>query len=82
MQDRSGQVGELQVNVVFLGTYATAFTDLDCHGAGDDVARGEVLGGGGVALHETLALGVEEDTTFAAGAWREKGLETLLSMER
>ena len=47
---------------------APPLADLDGHGAGDDVARGKVLGGGGVALHEALAVGIGEVAALAAHA--------------
>ena len=47
---------------------AAAFADLDGHGARDDVARGEVLGVRGIALHEALALGIGEIAALAAHA--------------
>ena len=59
---------EVQVDVVLLLADAAAFADFDRHRARDDVARGEVLGGGRIALHEALALGIDEIAAFAAGA--------------
>ena len=47
---------------------AAPFADLDGHGARDDVARGEVLGVGRIALHEALALGIGEVAALAAHA--------------
>ena len=43
--------------------------------AGDHVARGEVLDGGGVALHEALAVGVAQDAALAAGGLGEQDAE-------
>jgi hypothetical protein len=37
---------EVQVDVVLLLADPAALADLDGHGARDDVARGEILGGG------------------------------------
>ena len=59
---------EVQVDVVLLLADAAALADLDGHRARDDVAGGEVLGGGRVTLHEALALGIDEIAAFAAGA--------------
>ena len=59
---------EVQVDVVLLLADAAAFADFDRHRARDDVARGEVLGGGRIALHEALALGIDEIAAFAARA--------------
>ncbi len=58
----------MQVDVVLLLADAAALADLDRHRARDDVAGGEVLGGGRVTLHEAFALGIDEIAAFAAGA--------------
>ena len=56
-------------NVFVLAPRRTAaFANLDGHGARDDVARGQVLGDGGVLLHEALAEAVEQVAALAAGA--------------
>ena len=47
---------------------AAPFADLDRHRAGDDVARGEILGMRRVALHEALACRIGEIAAFAARA--------------
>ena len=54
--------------MILVRTDAAALADLDGHGARDDVARGEVFGGGSVALHEALAFRVGEVSAFAARA--------------
>jgi len=64
---RGLQVGEVQQHVVLVGTAAAALAHLVGHGPGHDVTRREVLDGGGVALHEALALRVAQDATLAAG---------------
>ena len=63
---------EMQEDVVLLRPDAAAFADLDGHGARDDVARGEVLGRRRVALHEALALGVDQIGAFAARAFGDQ----------
>ena len=63
---------EVQEDVVLLLADAAALADLDRHRARDDVARGEVLGGGRVALHEALALGIGEIAAFAARAFGDQ----------
>src|SRR5690606_18410724 len=45
------------------------------HAAGDDVARGEVFDGGGVALHEALAVHVAEDGALTASTFGEEDAE-------
>ena len=59
---------EVQEDVILLLADAAALADFDRHRARDDVAGGEVLGGGRVTLHEALALGIDEIAAFAAGA--------------
>ena len=59
---------EMQEDVILLRADAAAFADFDGHRAGDDVARGEVLGGRRVALHEALAFGIDQIGAFAARA--------------
>jgi hypothetical protein len=68
VEELSGQVAELQVDVVLLGTNTTALTDLEGHGTGDNVTGSQVLGGRSITFHETLTLGVQEVTTFTTGA--------------
>ena len=57
---------EVQVDVIVLAADAAAFADFYRHGARDHVARGEVLGGRRIALHEALALGVDQIGAFPA----------------
>src|SRR4051794_17074934 len=59
---------KVQEDVVFLLADTPALADFDGHRPRDHVARGEILGGGRVALHEALALGVDEITALAPGA--------------
>lgn len=72
-----GKVAELEVDVVLLGTDATAVTDLHGHGAGDDVTRGKILGGRGISLHETLTLGVEEVATLTTSTLSDQAAGTI-----
>ena len=57
---------EMQVYVVFVWPDATSLADLNCHGARNDVSRGEVSGGGRVPLHESLAFRVNQIPALAA----------------
>ena len=54
------------MDIVLVGTVTAASPDLDGDGARDHVARGEVLGGRRVALHELFALGIAQEAAFAA----------------
>jgi hypothetical protein len=78
-----GQMAELEVDVVLLGTNTTALTDLHGHGSGHDISGGKILGGGSISLHESLTLGVQKVTTLttstlgdqAAGTVDTRGME-------
>ena len=59
---------ELQEHVVLVRPAAAAFLDLLVHRPADDVARCEVLQVRRVALHEALAVAVEQDSALAAHA--------------
>ena len=61
-------VVQVQVAVVLLRAAAAALADLDRHGAANNVARRQVLGGRRVTLHEALALAVLEEAALAARA--------------
>ena len=63
---------QMQMDVVLVGADAAALPDLDGDGAGDDVARGEILGVGRVALHEVLAFGIAQEAAFAARAFGDQ----------
>ena len=56
VEDLRWEMAELEVDVVFVRTDTTTFSDLHCHGTGDDVSTGKILGSGCVSLHEPLAL--------------------------
>ena len=62
-------------HVVLVRAGAAALADLVGHGAGHDVARGEVLDGRRVALHEALAVGVAQDRALAARGLGEQDAE-------
>ena len=67
VEDRSGQVRELEVDVILLGTDTTTLANLHGHGARDDITGSKILGSGGITLHETLTLGVQEVSSLTAG---------------
>ncbi len=76
LEHLGAQVRAVQQHVVARGPGAAALGDLLLHAAGDDVARGEVLDGGRVALHEPLAGDVAQDRALAARALGEQDAET------
>merc|ERR1719204_2507639 len=63
-----GQVVQLEVAVVLFRPAAASLPDLDGLGAGDDVPGGQVLCHRSVPLHETLALGVDQETALTSAA--------------
>src|SRR5690606_36225760 len=63
------EVIELEQHVVLVRATAVAGDHFLDHGAGDHVAAGQVLGVGRVALHETLAMGVDQVATFTAATF-------------
>ena len=63
---------EMQEDVVLVLPDATAFADFERHATGNHVTRGKILGGGRIALHETLAFGIDEISAFAARTFRDQ----------
>jgi len=59
---------EVQIDMVLGLADAAALADFQRHAARDDVARGEILGRRRIALHEALALGIDQIAALAAGA--------------
>ncbi|MNV10168.1 hypothetical protein D3C71_1006820 [compost metagenome] len=66
------QVVELEQDVVLVGTAAATFLDFLVHAAGHEVARGQVLHGGRITLHEALAVAVEQNSAFATAAFGQQ----------
>lgn len=66
VKNLGGQVIQVEVDVVLLRSDSTTLADLHGHRTGHDITRGQVLGGGGVALHEALTLGVSQDTSLSS----------------
>lgn len=68
VEDLSGQMAKLEVDVVLLGANTAALADLHGHGTGDDIAGGQILGSGGITLHKALTLGVQQVATLTTRA--------------
>ena len=62
------EVVEMQENMVLVLADAAPFANLHRHGARYDVARGQVLGRGGIALHEALAFRIGDIAALAPRA--------------
>ena len=71
-QEVRGEVIQMKVAVILLGSDAPALPDLHGHGPADDVPAGQVLGGGGVPFHEPLPLAVLEYAALPAAALRDE----------
>jgi len=63
--------------VILVGTAATALTDLNGGRARDDVTRGKVLRGRGIALHVALTRRVAENTALTAGTLSDEATGTI-----
>ena len=68
---------EMKEDVILVRTHTATFADFDGHGAADDVARGKILGGWRIALHETFAFGIDEITAFATRAFGDEATRTV-----
>ena len=66
LQDVRAEVADVDVDVVLVRAGAAALQHFEHHRAGDDVARRQVDDRRRVALHESLALAVEQPTTLTA----------------
>ena len=77
MQHLGVEVFEVQVDVVLVLAHAAALADLDGHRARDDIARGQVLGGRRIALHEALALAVGEIAALAARTFGDEAARAI-----
>jgi hypothetical protein len=75
LDDVRVDVGQVEVDVVLVGSGAAPVADLEVHRARDHVARREVLDRRGVALHEALPLAVAQDAALAARALGEQHAE-------
>ena len=63
--------------MVALITTAAAFENFHHHGARNDVAACQVFGVGRVALHETLAILVDQVATFTTATFGDQRARTV-----
>ena len=66
------QVVQFQEHIVFVGATATSFFDFLVHRARHEVARRQVFQCRRIALHETLAIAVEQNGAFTAATFCEQ----------
>ena len=76
VEDVLAEVCHVDVDVVLVRSGTAALEHLENHRAGDDVAGREVLDGGGVALHEALAVGVAQDAALTSDGLRDEDAQT------
>lgn len=76
-ENLSGEMAELEVDMVLLRADTTSLTDLHGHGSGDDVTGSKILGCRGVTLHEALTLAVEEVTTLTTSTLSDQAAGTV-----
>eukprot|EP00732_Lithocolla_globosa_P005615 Lithocolla_globosa_v1_NODE_5904_length_1167_cov_59.942446.p2 type:complete len:140 gc:universal NODE_5904_length_1167_cov_59.942446:646-1065(+) len=62
-----GQVRKVQVDMIFLVTNSSSLTNLNGHGARDNVTGSQILGGRSVFFHEAFSVGIEEVSTLTSG---------------
>ena len=66
------EVSHVEHHVVLVRTAATAFLDLLVHAARNEIPRCQILQRRRIALHETFAIGIAQDRTFAAAAFGQQ----------
>ncbi len=71
------QVIQLQEHVVALLATAAAFEDFHDHGTRHDVTARQVFGVGRIALHETLAILVDQVATFTTATFGDQRARTV-----
>jgi hypothetical protein len=64
VENLSGEMAELEVDVVLLWADTTSLADFKGHGSRYNVSGSQILGRRGITLHESLTLGVKEVTTL------------------
>mmetsp|Transcript_26177 Transcript_26177/g.71816 ORF Transcript_26177/g.71816 Transcript_26177/m.71816 type:complete len:667 (-) Transcript_26177:261-2261(-) len=71
-QQVSGEVVEVQVDVILLGADTPSLPNLHGHGPGYHVPGRQILGTGRVSLHKALSLAVSKDSTLPAASLRHQ----------
>ena len=67
---------ELEQNIIFVRSAATAFLNLLVHGARYKIARGQVFQGRRIPFHEPLAIAVEQNRPLAAATFSQQDAGT------
>mmetsp|Transcript_4714 Transcript_4714/g.11881 ORF Transcript_4714/g.11881 Transcript_4714/m.11881 type:complete len:335 (-) Transcript_4714:384-1388(-) len=71
-QKLRGEVIQVQIAMILLGSHAPALADLHGHGPRNHIPARQVLGAGGVSFHEPLALAVPQYASLAATSLRDE----------
>ena len=69
-------MSHVEQDVILVRTAAATFLDFLIHRAGNEIAWSQVFQRRRIALHETLAIGVAQNGTFAAAAFSEQHAST------
>ncbi len=77
MQDRGIEMVQVQIDVIRTLADAASLADFHGHGPRHHVARGQILHGRRIALHEALALGVGEIAALAARALGDQAARSI-----
>mmetsp|Transcript_30869 Transcript_30869/g.65337 ORF Transcript_30869/g.65337 Transcript_30869/m.65337 type:complete len:416 (-) Transcript_30869:68-1315(-) len=66
------QMIQMQINMILLGTHTASLANLHGHGTTYHIARGQILGTGGVPFHEPLALRVAQNAPLTTTSFRNQ----------
>lgn len=66
MENISGEMAELEVDVILLRTNTTTLADFDGHGTRDNVTGSKILGSRSITFHEAFTLGVQEVSSLTS----------------
>mmetsp|Transcript_14923 Transcript_14923/g.28470 ORF Transcript_14923/g.28470 Transcript_14923/m.28470 type:complete len:393 (-) Transcript_14923:204-1382(-) len=66
------QMIQMQINMILLGSHSPPLPNLHGHGPRHDVSTGQVLGAGGIPLHEPLPLRIPQDASLSATPLRDE----------
>jgi hypothetical protein len=77
VENLSGQMAELKVDVILLRSNTTSLADFKSHRTGNNVTAGKIFGGRGIAFHETFTLRVKEITALTTRAFSDETTSTI-----
>jgi hypothetical protein len=68
-EELSRKVVQVKEDVILVFTNTSAFSDFHGHTSTYYISRGKVLSSGGISFHESLTLGISEDTTLSSATF-------------